>query len=407
MTQARVAIDERIAKVLKRDACSGCGACALLDSGLTMALDAAGYARPARTGPSTARADAGHTFDKVCPGVQVRAPRLPQQRVHPIFGPYIEVWRAWAADPEVRDAGSSGGTLTALNIWLLDTGQAHRVTGAAAGPNPRRTVPVTIMSRDAALRAAGSRYAPVGAASNPDVQTAGTVAVGKPCEVSALRALASTDEARPDSLLLSFFCAGTPSSLATDALIDKLGFDTDVVPDALWYRGHGWPGEFTVRVGNESRSTSYNDSWGKTLGPTTQWRCKVCVDGTGEAADIVAADSWRSDENGYPVFDEESGMSALIARTPRGQAIIRAAIEAGALVAEPFALEELESVQPLQVDRRVYLLPRMIGSLLAGRKAPRYPGYLGTLVKSMLRHPRLSLRVARGTLRRVRTQDRS
>lgn len=395
-------IDDRVSEVLSRDACSGCGACTLLDGGLRMRMNAQGYLRPRRESPPSGSMVDPRLFDRVCPGVRVTAPSPAGARIHPLFGPYIEVWQAWATDPELRRQGSSGGTLTALTTWLLATGQAHVVTGASADSDPRRTVPVTITSRDEALRASGSRYAPVAAASNAAALSSSAAAVGKPCEISALRALASVRDGQEAPLLLSFFCAGTPSSHATDTLVDQLGFPQDPPPEELWYRGRGWPGEFTVRSGDLTRSTSYDESWGKVLGRTTQWRCKMCVDGTGEQADIVAADSWLSDERGYPLFDDGDGISALIARTPRGQEVVRAAIVAGVLSVLPFELDELTGIQPLQVERRKYLLARMVGSLLAGRRPPRYPGYSMTLCLFLLKHPRQSLRVARGTWRRIR-----
>lgn len=400
-------IDARISRVLARDACSGCGACTLLDPGLRMQLDSRGYTRPVRVRDSPDSTNRASHFDSICPGVRVTAPPTQERQVHDIFGPYVEVWHAWATDPEIRRRGSSGGTLTALSEWLIATGQAHKVTGAAAGSDPRRTVPVTIMSREDALKAAGSRYAPVAAASNADSLEPSSVAIGKPCEISALRAINSRATEGQSPLLLSFFCAGTSSSLATETLMEQLGFAKDEAPDELWYRGRGWPGEFTVRSGSRLHSTSYQESWGRVLGPSTQWRCKVCVDGTGEHADVVAADSWLSDEDGYPLFDEGDGISALIARTRRGQTVVRAAIAAGVLTAEPANLDDLAGIQPLQVERRKFLLARLIGSLAAGRVPPRYPGYGITMWRLLMKHPRLSARVARGTWQRVRNRRRS
>lgn len=313
------------------------------------------------------------------------------------MGAYTGVWKAWASNTEIRTTGSSGGVLTAISAWLLSSGQADKVTAAAAGSNPRRSVPVTITSREEALTAAGSRYTPVAALANPDVLAADSVVVGKPCEASAIAELSGSGP-----LVLSFFCAGTPSALATDRLLTELQVDRSSVIDQLWYRGHGWPGEFSVRSGSTRAHLSYDDSWGRVLGPTTQWRCKVCADGVGERADIVAADYWNVDERGYPVFEEGDGISALIARSPRGlQTVLRAAA-AGVIELEEITMDSLAAVQPLQRDRRRFLAARLIGSRLAGRATPKYRGF-GLLAQS-LRSPRQALRALRGTYRRVRAQ---
>ena len=129
-----------------------------------------------------------------------------------------------------------------------------------------------------------------------------------------------------------------------------------------------------MRRADRDASLSYEESWGGVLGPATHWRCKVCADGVGESADVVAADFWRVDERGYPVFTEGPGSSALIARTERGLDAVLAAEAAGALVLRPIRMAELANVQPLQRNRRTSLFGRLLGSRLAGVPGPRYRG---------------------------------
>lgn len=396
---------ERVRGVVARDACSGCGLCTHLDGGLEMQLDARGYLRPVEVGMPTQSPGALQSFDRACPGVRVAAQHPEGAERHPLLGSYFAVWEAWASDPELRHAGSSGGVLTALSAWLLESGQAARVTGAAADRrDPRRSVPVTILTRTEAIAAAGSRYAPVAALSNADAFLPGSAVTGKPCEAAALRAMTDAPDDEQGPLLLSFFCAGTPSQKATDRLLDDLGVAPDAAVDELRYRGNGWPGRFTARAGDVSVDADYEESWGSTLGPTTQWRCKVCPDGVGESADIVAADSWATDERGYPLFAEGAGVSALVARTRRGLAVVEAAIEAGVIEVRPLEMNALASAQPLQTARRKHLLARLWGSLLAGRRPPRFPGF--ALARLGLHDPRTFINVLRGTHRRVRRSRR-
>jgi coenzyme F420 hydrogenase subunit beta len=391
---------DRVQDVLARDACSGCGLCARLDGGLQMRLNAEGYIRPTETGAPAEVPDAAAVFTRSCPGVRITAQDPAGTHRHPLLGSSFGTWEAWATDPEVRLAGSSGGVLTALHAWLVASGRAARIAGAAGDPRaPRRSIPVTITTREQALAAAGSRYAPVAALTNPDVFAEGTAVTAKPCEISALRA-AGTGREGEGPLLLSFFCAGTPSQRATDALLEGLGIGPEREVDALRYRGHGWPGRFAARAGDTDVSADYEESWGSTLGPTTQWRCKVCPDGVGESADIVAADSWATDERGYPQFAEGAGVSALIARTRRGLEVIEAAIAEGVIAVRPLSMDGLANAQPLQTARRRYLLARLWGSSLAGRTPPRYQGF--GLARLGLAHPRRFAQVLRGTLRRVR-----
>lgn len=400
------ALQQRVADVLRRDACSGCGLCPQLDAGISMRLDDNGYLRPAWDGDSTPIDGAVSVFDRSCPGSRVTAPSAPEGAEHDaLLGPNVGIWQAWATDDAIRTAGSSGGALTALHVWLLETGRAARITGAAAAPaSPRRTVPVTIMTREQALAAAGSRYAPVGALENTDAFRSDSAVAGKPCEVAALRAAAPDLVDGEAPLLLSFFCAGTPSQSATDALLDELGVEPSRSVETLRYRGNGWPGRFTARSGDLEVSADYDESWGRVLGPTTQWRCKICPDGVGQAADIVCADSWETDARGYPTFDEGDGVSALIARTPRGRDTILDAIEAGVIATRPLESAQLREAQPLQTARRRFLLARLLGSRLAGRRPPRYRGF--DLLRLTVSKPREAVRVLRGTFRRVRATSR-
>lgn len=410
------ALDRAVARVVRSDNCSGCGACTLLDHGLQMRLDEHGYSRPARVAPSTAPSTAARgaaraaargaargaarTFAEVCPGRRVRAASPPGASRHPTLGPVISSWEAWAADPEVRLRGSSGGTLTALVGWLVETGEVASVRAVAMDPHaPRRSVPVTITSRSEALAAAGSRYTPVSVLGPGPLGAEGAV-VAKPCEISAARALARAGEAGAP-LLLSFFCAGTPSQAATDDLLAELGVPPGTQLDELWYRGRGWPGAFTARTtSGDTVQASYDESWGQHLGRATQWRCKICPDGVGESADISAADYWRTDERGYPVFTEGAGCSALLARTERGHDLLTRAFEAGVLVGRPLAPDDLARVQPLQVGRRLTLLGRLVGTRAAGRPVPSYRGF----GLARLAAPRWldTARTARASFRRVR-----
>ncbi|WP_165384239.1 Coenzyme F420 hydrogenase/dehydrogenase, beta subunit C-terminal domain [Leucobacter triazinivorans] len=396
-------VRKQVAKVLQADACSGCGVCTLLDPGLSMELDGSGYLRPVAAGPPREEPGAARAFARVCPGRSVTAQRPAGSTRHPLLGSYFGVWEAWAVDPQMRHRGSSGGALTAIQSWLLATGAVAQVSTAASDPaRPTRTVPVRITSKEEALAAAGSRYAPVavGAIATADPTHALTA---KPCEVSAVRAL--TGGALGGSpVLLSFFCAGTPSQRATEQLVRELGGPAPEEVTELWYRGRGWPGRFTAVFDGGEVSADYDRSWGAALGPATQWRCKLCADGIGESADIAAADSWDSDDRGYPVFDEQDGRSALLARTERGLAIVLAAQEAGVIELRELDPERLARAQPLQTERRRSLAARLWGARLGGRGVPRYRGF--GLVRLSLARPRIALRTLRGTLRRIRESPR-
>lgn len=399
-------LDGQVARVVRRQLCTGCGGCTRLDRTLQMRMDENGFLRPARDpdveAPIRSRSeerDLVRVFRAMCPGVGLDARRLPGPYRHPTMGRYLEAWTAWATDPETRFRGSSGGALTALSGWLAEQGTPS-VGARSCADNPRRTVSVQITSREEALASAGSRYNPVATAAHPDSLQPDGAVVGKPCEVAALRQL-SRDPGEQRPLLMSFFCAGTPSQHATQAVLDRLGVGPEQPLREMWFRGRGWPGRFSAVTADGVRSMSYDESWGAVLGPEVQWRCKICPDGVGEFSDLSAADFWEADDQGYPVFDEGEGRSALVVRTARGQRLLRAAVEAGVIGVEPLDLDALAQIQPFQRTRRSTVTGRTLGSRLGGRPAPRYRGLgLWRLAATALRQ---NIRAARGTFRRVRS----
>lgn len=372
-----------------------------------MALDDRGDLRP--IGATLPRRSTGSErtrppLAQYCPGVLVTRPeREAEAAVDPDFGNWIAAWVGHAADESLRYRGSSGGALSALVAYALDTGVAARAS-MASGSGGTRSSGVVVASSTESAACTASRYAPasslaaLAAAGNP--LTPGTLVVGRPCESSAVRQAGLDPDRSP--LLLSFFCAGVPSQRATDQLVEKLGLEPSRVI-SLRYRGHGWPGNFRVTDdAGTVAEVSYEDSWGSHLGRDLQSRCKICVDGVGESADVVAGDVWDSDARGFPVFDDAPGRSIIIARTARGLALVEGAVAAGYLVVEPSNLQQSRVVQRYQVTRRRYLLARVLGRSLARKRSPRFRRF--GLLGLALAHPRESVRQARGSYARARNE---
>lgn len=393
-------LEREVHRVVSNDNCTGCGVCALISERITISLDTEGFARPEVSALECSKADETEaaTFAKVCPGANLEAPPRSDRRSHDVFGSYVDVWQGWARDPEFRRAGASGGVLSVLAEWLVSSGRADAVVGSGMSKElPTLTVAMRITSRDEALASAGSRYAPV---VNTLVSTSRSPFIGKPCEVSGRYQLGSAQKLTADQrpIMLSFFCAGTPSQHATDDLVKKCGMDPVDVAN-LRYRGDGWPGTFQVeatdgRVG----AMSYQESWGKNLGRRLQNRCKLCPDGTGEHADIVVGDYWATDAQGFPVFADAEGNSVVIARTRRGAALILSALSQGVVELKSIDLNDVAAVQPLQTSRRRTLAGRLAGRRLAGCRIPRYRGY--RLLKNV-RHMRGNLKAAAGMFART------
>jgi coenzyme F420 hydrogenase subunit beta len=392
--------------VVRTERCTGCGVCVHLDRRVRM-TDASGFKRPV-VGPGPIPRhphDLTRVFRKVCPGVEVRAQRPPGGHRDRTLGPVAGLWKAWAADREFRRDGSSGGTLSALAAWLVSSGRNREVVGAGPAPSdPRTTVPVRITTREEALAATGSRYAPVSVGSVGPAVDADSAVICKPCEAYALRRLAEQTGTLPP-LLLTFFCAGTPSQQATEDLLGHLGVNPDRELTELRYRGRGWPGAFNAKTVDGARvGMEYQSAWASHLGPHVQWRCRTCPDGVGEAGDLTAGDLWLRGPDGLPRFTEAPGTSVLIARTARGRALLDRADAEGVLIRQPVAAADVVAVQPYQLSRRRLLLARLVATAVLRRSVTRARGF--GIVGSALRDPLGSYRELRGTVARLRHRGR-
>ena len=344
-----------------------------------MRLAPPGYARPHETAPVSPEID--RLIDATCPG-SIVAPWPDAPATDARWGPYRAVYTGHATSADMRHAASSGGALSALLAHVLETGQADRIIHTAmdeAAPTLNRIQ--RSFGREAVLEAAGSRYAPASPLTGivAELDRGGRfVFLGKPCDVSALRMLARqdprVDQAVP--LMLSFFCAGTPSQAGTDRILTRLGADK-VKLSTFRYRGDGWPG-FATAVEQDGRTTrmSYADSWGDILSKEVQFRCKVCPDAVGGVADLACADAWYGDESGYPKFDEAEGRSLIMVRTAAGEALLGTALAAGAVTAEPLPVGDIVKMQPHQARRKQLVAARLAAAAALFQPRPVVSGLM-------------------------------
>lgn len=390
-----------IEQVVQSNLCLGCGACANLPD-VTMALSERGFNRPTR--PETLRSTPQPELQAICSGYSIEQ-NAAGRPYDDTWGPILELWTGNSTDPEVRYRGSSGGVISQLAIYLIESKAVDFVVHTRADPNePLGNLTSPSYNRADILSGAGSRYAPSSplAELNAYLKTGKRFAfIGKPCDVAALRRMAKVDP-RIDAqvpYMLSFFCAGVPSRFGALAILRKLDVEAAQV-SKFEFRGRGWPGlTRATRFDGTEATMDYNSSWGTVLSRTLQFRCKICPDGTGEFADIVCADAWYG-KDGYPDFAERDGRSMVLVRTERGRALLREIARQKLIELQPLAVGEIEKMQPYQRDRKRVILARLAALVVGGRKRPRYAG-LKLVVLAVRSNPAWLARNVFGTLRRL------
>jgi coenzyme F420 hydrogenase subunit beta len=385
--------------------CIGCGACyyASPEGAVSLVnIESVGI-RPRFESAASRSCTDGLRY---CPGAHVDGElatgRLPMDdRPSQEFGPSLEIWEGYAADPDIRFRASSGGILSALELYCLERENMAFILHSAMNPQkPWENRTVQSRTRAEIMSRTGSRYGTsspcegLGAVEQSDRPC---VFVGKPCDSASVMSL-RRDRKKLDEnlgLVLTFFCAGTPSTKGTLELIKSLDVPLKKITEVR-YRGEGWPGEFKVRTPNGAgeRSMSYEKSWGQLSG-FRPLRCHICPDGTGQVADISCGDAWQSLDTG-----SDPGRSLVVVRTERGREILHRAIVAGYVSLQPATASAVLAAQTSLLHRRKELFGRFFAFKLFLRPMPRFTGF--ALFRNWARLPfLLKMRTILGTMKRV------
>lgn len=391
-----------IRDVAEYQLCCGCGACGYLAANSIEMVDTLEYGRRPLVKQGNEHSGQLSEAMAACPGqglaheFERRDPGLIKELVRE-WGPIREMWEGYAADGEIRFAGSSGGAATALALYCIEKLGYYGVLHIAA----RKDVPLlneTVMSRsrEELLARTGSRYAPASPCDGLQMiedAPGPCVFIGKPCDVAAVW---KARKLRPRldekiGLTIAFFCAGTPTTKATLELLRHVGVTDPSKVEGLRYRGNGWPGKWTVTFRDEAgeiqeRNLSYEESWG-ILARNKQWRCNLCPDHTGEFADIAVGDPWYR-----KIPAGEAGQSLVLARTERGREVIRSAMGQQAIKLEHAEAWKLPASQKNLLKTRGAVWGRLFGLRLAGISIPKYQGM--PMFKTWLRTQSLREKVA-------------
>ncbi len=374
---------ERLNRISEQGLCVGCGLCQTIagPDQVRVEMTPTGYERPVIVG------DIDHaTVDKiydVCPGIRVEG--LPQGLVDAstqhdkVWGAYRRVVRAFASDPDIRHRASTGGVLTALGMYLLQTKRVNFILQVATSKEfPTCGERHLSFSQTDVIEATGSRYGPAAPLVELDTvldRAEPFAFIGKPCDVAAVRNYARHDK-RVDELCryqLVMVCGGYMEPKAMRRFLEEFGVPMDDL-SALRYRGFGCPGPTRIET-KDGRvvERNYLDFWGEDESAwSLPFRCNVCPDGIGEAADIAAADTWPGGSPTWEGQDDDLGTNAVIARTAAGLELMEAAAADGAITLESdITMRDMDNYQPHQVTKKYMAWARYAGLRAGGQLFPQ------------------------------------
>ena len=302
-----------------------------------------------------------------------------------IWGNFKNIYLGWSKDEKVRFISSSGGMLTEISSFLIESKIVDSIIHIGESPkDPTETQVFFSSSRAEIISHSGSRYAissPLSIISKLDKNKKYCL-IGKPCDISAFKNYASlkTELKEIIPITLSFFCMGVPSSKAQKRLLEKMKCSSC---KHLVYRGNGWPGYAVATDNNKTKQMiSYDESWGKILGRDLMPLCRFCVDGIGEMADISCGDAWYINSENKPDFTEHNGRNVVFARSDVGDRILNKMAKNNLVHLESYEryLYELPIIQTSQFKRRCEMRSRLLAMKILFHSAPHCDK---TLLKNM------------------------
>ena len=301
------------------------------------------------------------------------------------LGQYNNIWASQSNDKELLSNASSGGVMSQIAIHLLDTNQVDGVI--VTGINFANEMPLPngyiARNREEVLQAQGSKYCPSPTLNviQEILSEGGTYAViGTPCQIAALKTARKHNDQLDESIHITIanFCGGFRDLRETERLIRKSGFSLSEVSQ-LTYRGSGQPGFMTIsdRKGI-TKMLPYPD-YAKMTGIMKCYRCRTCIDATGELADISCGDAWIDE-----YLQRDYGWSIVISRNNRADNIMHD-MEKGSLIClEPLSEEKVIKSQLTNITSKKYRqhARRKLYKLL-GIPVPYYDGGYSNIHKGM------------------------
>ncbi len=250
------------------------------------------------------------------------------------IGPYLKFITSAATDETLRKKGASGGTVSAIFKYLLETKAVQKVLCVKKDEESFNAV--LIDDANELLKTQGSKYIPVplNLALKEIIKNRYTVAVvGTPCELQGI-VLAEKNIPAIKELIkykIGLFCGFAQPKECLTALSKYLNTPSDEWEFDGWRCGE-YPGyvRFTNKETKEQRQLLIYDALNIAVPFYSMEKCFMCPDGTNMCADISLGD----------IHSRGHDQNAGIIRTQKGLELIDSMRKDGYLTASEMSYEE-------------------------------------------------------------------
>ena len=371
---------KNLEKVIKSGLCNRCGTCVGLSQGKINFQDKEGAYLPQI--PSDLSSNLAKRIWQGCPAKQVSFPNLnsfvfgSKASRHPYLGHYKSLYVAYATNKKIRRLGSSGGVLTSILLYLLQTKQ---IDGAVVlGFNPKKpwlTKPYIATTKKDIIRAAGSKYI-ISSTNEILAKTKnfnGRLAfVGIPPHVHSIRKLQIQKDPSVKNIkfVLGPFYGNTLHFSSIISLLRSYKVKDYKQIKSINFRHGSWPGSTRI-VLKSGQVINLPKFYANYLIPFhISKQSLLCTDFSNEFTDISGADAWA------PKYEQRhKGFSMVVSRSIKGERILRQMEQKGLVKLKHISKNEALSMHSHGYDlkkRGSFIRIKLLK--LLGRSVPDY-GY--------------------------------
>jgi coenzyme F420 hydrogenase subunit beta len=363
--------------IVKKGLCLGCGICVYSDH-----VNETTYSkRKAQSIPLLTKLNKNDAVGyAVCPGkgydIVSNSKALFETAKYDIeLGHVYNQHAVCSNDKEILERASSGGIMSHLAIYLLEHKIVDRVlTTYFSYQTEPRTVCVLAKDRNEILQSQGSKYCPVDLSTAlSEIKNSNYIVavIGTPCQIAGIRNIQKIDPIFSKKIFITIanFCGGFKSYKNIKLISQRSGIDPRNI-NTFRFRGNGQPGSMLI-----------GDKKGKIIeipypryvglnGLSKHLRCHLCVDATGELADIACGDAWLS-----RFLEDANPWSVIITRNRNAEDLIAKMIDLNLISVKEVSTDEIKYSQHQNLkSKKIRQKSRLIFYKLLGYTLPSFDG---------------------------------
>lgn len=278
-------------------------------------------------------------------------------------------------DEAIRVSGSSGGVITSLLQYLLESGAIDGVVVSDfSEAEPWQPHAVVARSPEEIARASGSKYMVYPhnkiLRKLKTFEAESVAFVGLPCHIHALRKLETVAPQiiAPIKLYIGLYCGLNLTCEVVEGLMERFSIENRKEISGIEYREGQWPGKVVVSLSDGRRCEMNKLCFNYFNFLYTPKRCLMCIDLSSEFSDISVGDGWLKEQD-----HAISGWSVILARSEQGQKVIESAVDNDIIQCEKISEEQLHQMHAHNLNnKKIGAFIRMKKAAQKGKSVPVY-----------------------------------